>query len=342
MVFDAFVEPEAQKFLYGNPEEPAWTVESELDLCVGGTWTIAFGKSGEEPYRETNVFTEVDRPRRIVFDLIMAMGAEGRDRGGQDFGTNVTVTFEERDGKTLLTIVETGFERKDDRDGAVEGGWADHPRRARARRGGAAIHLTRKETAMRKVIINEQLSLDGVMQGPGGPEEDTSGGFQHGGWAMPYFDESMGKAAAEGMGSGGGILLGRKTYEIFAGYWPHQGDDVPFASFLNTVPKYVASRTLQEPLEWKNSQLLKGDVAEAVRKLKQEDGGDIVVLGSGELAQTLMEHGLIDVYDLWVDPIVLGTGKRLFREGPKIPLKLVKSEISTTGVAMLTYEPGDA
>lgn len=123
VVFDAFVEPEAQKFLYGNPEEPAWTVESELDLRVGGTWTIAFGKSGEEPYRETNVFTEVDRPRRIVFDLIMAMGAEGRDRGGQDFGTNVTVTFEERDGKTLLTIVETGFERKEDRDGSVEDGW---------------------------------------------------------------------------------------------------------------------------------------------------------------------------------------------------------------------------
>jgi dihydrofolate reductase len=194
---------------------------------------------------------------------------------------------------------------------------------------------------MRKLIINEQLSLDGVMQGPGGPDEDTSGGFQHGGWAMEYFDESMGKAAGEGMGSSGSILLGRKTYEIFAGYWPHQEDDVPFASFLNTVPKYVASRTLQEPLGWSNSHLLKGVVAEAVRKLKQEDGGDIMVLGSGELAQTLMEHGLIDIYDLWVDPIVLGTGKRLFREeGPKIPLKLVKSEISTTGVAMLTYEPG--
>ena len=123
VVFDAFVEPEAQKVLYGNPEEPAWTVESELDLRVCGTWTIAFGKSGEEPYRETNVFTEVDRPRRIVFDMIMAMGAEGRDRGGQDFSTKVTVTFEERDGKTLLTIVQTGYKRKDDRDRAVEGGW---------------------------------------------------------------------------------------------------------------------------------------------------------------------------------------------------------------------------
>lgn len=195
---------------------------------------------------------------------------------------------------------------------------------------------------MRKLIINEQLSLDGVMQGPGGPEEDTSGGFKHGGWAMEYFDESMGKASALGMDSAGALLIGRRTYEIFAGYWPHQGDDAPFASFLNTVPKHVASRTLQEPLEWNNSHLLKGDVAEAVRKLKQEDGGDIIVLGSGELAQTLMEHGLIDVYDLWVEPIVLGTGKRLFRgKGPKIPLNLVKSEISTTGVAMLTYVPGN-
>jgi dihydrofolate reductase len=195
---------------------------------------------------------------------------------------------------------------------------------------------------MRKVIINEQLSLDGVMQGPGGPEEDTSGGFRHGGWAMEYYDESMGKASALGMDSTGGLLIGRRTYEIFAGYWPHQGDDAPFASFMNSVPKYVASRTLHGPLEWNNSHLLKGDVAEAVRKLKQEDGGDIIVLGSGELAQTLMEHGLTDVYDLWVEPIVLGTGKRLFQEeGPKVPLKLVKSEISSTGVAMLTYEPGD-
>ena len=178
------------------------------------------------------------------------------------------------------------------------------------------------------------------MQGPGGPEEDTTGGFEHGGWAMGYFDESMGKASSLGMGSANALLLGRRTYDIFAGYWPHQGDDAPFAKFLNTVPKYVASRTLQEPLEWNNSHLLQGDVADAVRKLKEEGDGDIIVLGSGELAQTLMEHGLIDVYDLWIDPIVLGTGKRLFREGlPKTGMKLVKSEISTTGVAMLTYEP---
>jgi dihydrofolate reductase len=196
---------------------------------------------------------------------------------------------------------------------------------------------------MRRVIINEQLTLDGVMQGPGAPDEDRSGGFEHGGWAMPYFDEVMGEAAGEGMGSAGGLLLGRMTYEIFAAYWPKQGDDVPFASFLNSVPKYVASRTLREPLEWNNSHLLKGDVGEAVRRLKEQDGGDLVVLGSGDLAQTLIEEGLIDVYELWIDPVVLGIGKRLFREGgPKTAMKLVGSKTSSTGVAMLTYHPADA
>jgi dihydrofolate reductase len=193
---------------------------------------------------------------------------------------------------------------------------------------------------MRQVVINEQLSLDGVMQGPGAPDEDRSGGFEHGGWAMPYFDEAMGKAAADGMGSADGLLLGRRTYEIFAAYWPSQGEDVPFASFLNNVPKYVASRTLREPLEWNNSHLLKGDVVEAVRRLKQEEGGDLVVLGSGDLAQTLIENGLIDVYLLWIDPLVLGTGKRLFREGiPRTAFDLVAVNKSTTGVTMLTYRP---
>jgi dihydrofolate reductase len=193
---------------------------------------------------------------------------------------------------------------------------------------------------MRKLIINTQLSLDGVMQAPGGEEEDTSGGFQHGGWAMSYFDEAMGKASAEGMGKAGGLVLGRKTYGIFAGYWPHQGDDNPFAGFLNKVPKYVASKTLKEPLEWNNSRLLEGDVVEALRKLKEEDGGDLVMLGSGDLAQTLMEHDLIDEYSLWIVPLVLGKGKRLFREGaPKKSLKLVDSTTSKTGVTMQTYRP---
>ena len=192
---------------------------------------------------------------------------------------------------------------------------------------------------MTRLVINEQLSLDGVMQGPGGPEEDTRGGFEHGGWAMPYFDEQMLKAAGEGMGSAVGLVLGRRTYEIFAAYWPNQGDAVPFAGFLNKVPKYVASRSLQEPLEWNNSHLLQGDVPEAIRKLKAEGEGDLMVLGSGDLAQTSMEHGLIDEYQVWMLPIVLGSGNRLFRDVSELPLKLVDSTTSSTGVAMLTYQP---
>jgi dihydrofolate reductase len=192
---------------------------------------------------------------------------------------------------------------------------------------------------MGKLVINTQMSLDGVMQGPGGPDEDTSGGFRQGGWAMPYFDESMAEAASLGMASGGGVVLGRRTYDIFAAYWPHQGDDVPFAGFLNKVPKYVASRTLKEPLEWANSHLIQGDVAEGVRKLKDESADDLVVLGSGDLAQTLMEHDLIDQYDLWFVPIVLGDGKRLFREGSSLRLTLVDEKRSGTGVVMCTYVP---
>jgi dihydrofolate reductase len=192
---------------------------------------------------------------------------------------------------------------------------------------------------MGKLVINTQMSLDGVMQGPGGPDEDTSGGFRQGGWAMPYFDEPMAEAASLGMASGSGVVLGRRTYDIFAAYWPHQGDDVPFAGFLNKVPKYVASRTLKEPLEWANSHLLQGDVAEGVRKLKDESADDLVVLGSGDLAQTLMEHDLIDQYDLWFVPIVLGDGKRLFREGSSLRLTLVDEKRSGTGVVMCTYVP---
>jgi dihydrofolate reductase len=196
-----------------------------------------------------------------------------------------------------------------------------------------------KEEGMGKLVINMQMSLDGVVQGPGGPEEDTSGGFQQGGWAMEYFDESMAKASAEGMAASGGMVLGRRTYDIFASYWPHQGDENPFASFLNRVPKHVASRTLKEPLEWSNSHLIQGDVAEGVRKLKEEASEDLVILGSGDLAQTLMEHDLIDRYDLWIVPIVLGGGKRLFREGSSRRLKLIDEKRSGTGVVMATYAP---
>ena len=161
---------------------------------------------------------------------------------------------------------------------------------------------------MRKVIVNEFLSLDGVMQGPGDPDEDRSGGFEHGGWQMPYFDDDFAKVAFEGMAETDGYLFGRRTYEIMAAYWPTQPDDVPFAASLNGLPKYVASTTLSEPLEWRNSTLLQGDVAKAVAELKEQPGKNLVVLGSGELVQTLMESDLVDEYGLSFNPIVLWSG----------------------------------
>jgi dihydrofolate reductase len=193
---------------------------------------------------------------------------------------------------------------------------------------------------MGRLVLNENLSLDGVMQGVGGPDEDRSGGFEHGGWPRPYFDEVMGRTASEGMGSTGGLVLGRKTYDIFAASWPHQPPHDMFARFLSSIPKYVGSTTLEEPLEWENSVLIKGDVAAETRRLKDQAEKDLLILGSGGLAQTLMEHGLVDEYQLWVHPLVLGSGKRLFREGSaRNPLRLVDSKTSSTGVLLLTYHP---
>jgi dihydrofolate reductase len=193
---------------------------------------------------------------------------------------------------------------------------------------------------MRKVIVSTFLSLDGVMQAPGGADEDRSGGFEQGGWQMPYFDEVAGNAIAAGMAASGGFLLGRKTYEIFAAFWPNQPDDDPAAATMNNIPKFIASTTLEEPLEWKNSTLIKGDVAEGVAKLKQEPGKDLQVIGSGDLAQTLMQHDLVDEYQLMVHPIVLGSGKRLFGEGNATTrLKLVDTKTTGTGVVILTYQP---
>jgi dihydrofolate reductase len=193
---------------------------------------------------------------------------------------------------------------------------------------------------MRKVIVNEFLSLDGVMQAPGDPDEDREGGFAHGGWQIPYFDEDFAKVAFEGMAETDGYLFGRKTYQIMAAYWPTQSDDVPFAASLNGLPKYVASTTLSEPLEWQNSTLLQGDVAKAVAELKEQPGKNLVVLGSGELVQTLMENDLVDEYGIMINPLVLGSGKRLFREGSaRRPLRLVRSLTTSTGVVVATYEP---
>jgi dihydrofolate reductase len=190
---------------------------------------------------------------------------------------------------------------------------------------------------MRKLVVSTFLTLDGVMQAPGGPEEDPSGGFTHGGWSVNYWDDVMGQVMGEAMGRPSDLLLGRKTYEIFAAHWPHVTDD-PVADKLNSATKYVASRTLAQ-VDWTNSTLLAGDAAEAVRTLKDDSGPEIQVHGSSNLIQTLLEHDLVDEFRLMIFPLVLGTGKRLF-DGGTIPrgLRLVDSRTSTTGVVIATYE----
>ncbi|MGH2721289.1 MAG: dihydrofolate reductase family protein [Actinomycetota bacterium] len=190
---------------------------------------------------------------------------------------------------------------------------------------------------MRTLVVGTFLTLDGVMQAPGGPEEDPRGGFTHGGWSVGYWDDRMGQIITESIGGMDALLLGRTTYEIFAAHWPRVTDDDPVAAKLNSVPKYVASRTLDK-VEWNNSTLLEGDVATAVAALKDEPGGEIQVQGSCGLIQTLLEHDLVDEYRLWIFPVVLGSGRRLFGEGA-VPagLQLVAAETSSTGVAIHTY-----
>jgi dihydrofolate reductase len=192
---------------------------------------------------------------------------------------------------------------------------------------------------MRKLVVGTFLTLDGVMQAPGGPNEDRDGGFQHGGWLVPYFDERIGEIMTEWTTCAGAFLFGRKTYEIFAGSWPKSTDPADeIAKALNTRPKFVASRTLHK-VDWSNSSLLKGDVAEEVAKLKAQEGGEIQVHGSGDLLQTLLKRDLIDTLRLWQFPLVLGTGKRLFGEGA-IPgsFRLVDTRVATSGAVLHVYE----
>ena len=196
---------------------------------------------------------------------------------------------------------------------------------------------------MRKLIINEFLSLDGVMQAPGAPDEDRDGGFEHGGWQLDYFDDMFGEAVVNGFAETGGFVFGRKTYETFAAYWPTAPkEEQEVAKPLNALPKYVASRTLKDPLEWENATVLGGDVAAEVRKLKEQPGKDLAVIGSGELVQTLIENDLVNEYRLMIHPLVLGGGKKLFRDGnPKRALSLVDSKTTTTGVLIATYRPAE-
>ena len=191
-----------------------------------------------------------------------------------------------------------------------------------------------------RLTMQTFLTLDGVMQAPGGPEEDRGEGFTHGGWQFPYADEEFGRRVSEWFEAADAFLLGRRTYEIFAGYWPGVTDaNHPIATPLNHLPKYVASKTLEQ-VEWNNSTLLKGDVAEEVAKLKQQPGNEVQVHGSGDLAQTLMRNGLVDEYRLWIYPIVLGSGKRLFLEGSApAALRLVDSAPTSTGAMLQVYEP---
>jgi dihydrofolate reductase len=188
---------------------------------------------------------------------------------------------------------------------------------------------------VRRIVAFESVTLDGVMQAPGRPDEDTRGGFSHGGWAAPYTDEVIVGLATEGQAQTDGILLGRRTYEDFFGFWPHQGDN-PFTKVLDETQKYVVSTSLREPLKWKNSALLP-DV-DAVARLKEGPGGGIVLLGSGELARSLARGGLVDEFVLLVHPLVLGSGQRLFEPGlPPVPLQLTDTRTSTTGVIIATY-----
>lgn len=190
---------------------------------------------------------------------------------------------------------------------------------------------------MRSLVVPAFLTLDGVMQAPGGPQEDPTGGFAQGGWSVNYWDDAMGAAMGENFARPFELLLGRKTYEIFAAHWPYVGDDDPTARVLNSTRKYVASRTLDR-VEWNNSTLVEGDVREGVAALKAEEGPEIVTQGSSDLVQTLLEHDLVDEFRLWTFPVVVGPGKRLFGSGT-LPggLQLVHTKTSSTGVVMATY-----
>jgi dihydrofolate reductase len=191
---------------------------------------------------------------------------------------------------------------------------------------------------MSKVVVVESVTLDGVMQAPGRPDEDTRGGFEHGGWAVPYNDEVMGRTMGAGMANTGAMLLGRRTYEDFAGYWPRQEDN-PITEHLNRAQKYVVSGSLHEPLPWQNSTLVGGDPVEEVARLKKESAGNLAVLGSGVLVRSLARHVLVDEYVLLIHPLVLGTGTRLFGDDEVGALRLVHSVTTTTGVVIATYRP---
>jgi dihydrofolate reductase len=192
---------------------------------------------------------------------------------------------------------------------------------------------------VRNISAILSISMDGVIQAPGRPDEDTRGGFDRGGWAVPYNDEIMAQRMAEGMASSGTMIFGRRTYEDFYGYWPQQIDN-PFTPYLNQATKYVVSSTLSEPLPWQNSILLPGDAAASVSQLKSESGPDLGIVGSAQLVRSLLAAKLIDRYTLLIHPLVLGQGHRLFDErGPGVDFELADSVVTSKGVIIATYQP---
>jgi len=194
---------------------------------------------------------------------------------------------------------------------------------------------------MRKIVVFMSLTLDGVIQAPGRSDEDRRGGFEYGGWGQPYANPEMGKAAAQSGATTDGILLGRRTYEDFHAVWPHRTDN-PYTEVLNNTQKYIASTTLKEPLPWMNSTLLKGDAVDAVARLKHQPGKDIVVLGSGELVQSLIRGRLVDQYVLLIHPLILGSGRRLFADtGSRAALRLIDTKTTSTGVVIATYRAAE-
>ena len=193
---------------------------------------------------------------------------------------------------------------------------------------------------MRRLIVFNNLTLDGVMQAPGHPDEDRRGGFEHGGWAIPYQDEVIGQVAAEGMAAGGPLLFGRWTYESMHSSWAGRTDN-PFSEVLANSQKYVATRTLTEPAAWENTILLNGEAAGTVPAIKAEEGQDILTMGSGRLLDTLVRHDLVDRYMLLIHPLVLGSGATLFPEPHRMDLELVDAKPTTTGVIIATYDRAD-
>jgi dihydrofolate reductase len=192
---------------------------------------------------------------------------------------------------------------------------------------------------MRKLVVQDWMTLDGVVQAPGAPDEDTRDGFTHGGWSLPYFDDAAMKWTVENLSRAGGFLLGRRTYQTFAAHWPNASEEEqPLAEQLNRKPKHVATTTLTDPLAWHNSTVLNGDVADAIAALKNDDGDDLLAIGSVELVRTLIEHNLIDEFRLMIDPLIVGGGKRLFPDdGAMKRMRLVGSQPTSTGAILATY-----